>query len=126
MSRNLSSTTCYFCNHAVTLDEPPRPITEGDAGHYFEEYRGMIVANATCPACEARYLAWLDGTHRARSGWPRPETDDAGNLTIRDLSFRSSFNDEPGAEDFPKYAVKIEWVRVGPFERPEWAKEKTA
>lgn len=84
MSRNLSRSTCYFCGSKVVLDEDHRPIEERDCGaHYYDKYRGMLVAKATCPLCETSYLAWLDG----RTG------------ITPDLSFRSTFDDEPGAKD---------------------------
>lgn len=107
MSRNLCSTTCYFCGSTPALDEAPRPITRDDCGRYFDGrfgHRGMIVANATC-VCGAEYLAyvddravpWLSGFHRQASGEP-PDTH-------FDLSFRSAFNDEPGESDYPKFPI---------------------
>ncbi len=60
MSRNLNSTTCDQCGHDVELIEKPRPITVKDAGSYFKEYEGMLVANAECPMCMAKYLALVD------------------------------------------------------------------
>ena len=95
MSRNLASTNCDRCGATrIILDESPRLITRRDAGRYAEEYSGMKVANATCPRCQAQYLAWVsDCPH---GGWIDP--DDA----YFDLSYRSTFNDEPGMRDLPK------------------------
>ncbi len=46
MSRNLCSTVCDFCGHDVEMTEEPRKITENDAGVYYREYEGMLVADA--------------------------------------------------------------------------------
>lgn len=110
MSRNLAETRCVHCGHDVELDEEPRPITAADAGLYFDEYEGMTVANAFCPACNAQYLAWIDQSTRKVHGGRKP---DYGKIT--DLSYRSTFNDEPSPEDLPTYNVqRIElWLRIG-------------
>ncbi len=117
MSRNLGSTSCDFCGEKVTLDESPRPITREDAGHCYDTYQGyghagMIVANATCSVCEAEYLAWIDQSACAgygTSGFPnRPEKEEP----FMDLSFRSTFDDEPGIADMPKYAIRREIVKT--------------
>jgi len=107
MSRNLCKTECDQCGGVVQTVEPPRNLTVEDAGVYFNELRGLIVANAECTVCAARYIAWLDGSNRTgyipnygidRS--PEPQRND--NLyMIKDLSYRSSFNDEPGDDDTP-------------------------
>ena len=104
MSRNLLRTDCYFCGAAVVLTETPRAITEQDAGYYYDEYRGMVVGNAICVSCQAKYLGWV-----VDSPWfahqhkivGRVGSDDTGKLVPFDLSFRSTFNDEPGAQDLP-------------------------
>jgi hypothetical protein len=54
----------------------------------------MLVANATCPNCQARYLAWV-----ARIPYRREWLSYEG---YEDLSYRSTFNDEPGLGDLPK------------------------
>jgi hypothetical protein len=123
MSRNLCRTDCYRCGEDVLLDEKPRPITRSEAFCYFDEYERMLVANATCPVCGARYLAWCDDTSRLRG--PRVPDRWAGTslgahlaaprydpaLTHFDLSFRSSFNDEPGDGDLPPWVCS---KNVGP------------
>lgn len=115
MSRNLCQTHCDFCGCCpLSLDEAPRPITKDDAGPYFDEFRGMMVADATCPACLARYLAWIDGTNRSRyRGYPEP----CAEYPIQDLSFRSTFNDEAGIDDEPRFAVQsqVVYARIGPW-----------
>ena len=65
MSRNLASTHCDFCGAYPVLIEDPRPITKEEAGRYFNEYEGMLVANADCPFCWAKYLAWVDESGRS-------------------------------------------------------------
>lgn len=123
MSRNLCKTNCDACPAPfVALEETPRPIRKEEAGVYFDEFQGMLVANATCPACEAQYLAWVDERPRKPIRLPGgsmyfperfvdPEFD---SLPYVDLSYRSSFNDEPGGvDDLPKYEVEYVFVRVG-------------
>lgn len=107
MSRNLCETTCQHCDNVPELVEPVHPITREEAGRYFDEFEGMMVAKAICPCCEAEYLAWLDQSNRRR--YPRSKMYDG----IEDLSYYSSFNDEPGATDGPKWIVEKRWVRVG-------------
>lgn len=114
MSRNLGSRFCEYCEHPVVLLEEPRPCTEADCHQYFEEYRGMIVAQAHCPMCLAQYLAWIDQSQRVRYADDRPPFGQ-----IDDLSHLSTFNDEPGESDRPVYDVQkiVNWVRTGPYVR---------
>lgn len=114
MSRNLLRTECYFCGHEVSMVEKPRLITHEEARVYFNEYAGMTVANAECGACEAQYLAWV-----APPPGDRP-TDPYAEGPFYDLSFRSTFNDEPGDDDMPRYDVKKAWQRVGPYTGDRW------
>lgn len=110
MSRNIASVTCEFCKEPVELTEEPRPITANDCGAtYYPAHAGMLVANAQCGLCLAKYLAWVGaGTNPRMTPW----WGNAGDETkFFDLSFRSTFNDEPGPDDLPKY--RIEKVRVG-------------
>ena len=118
MSRNLARTDCYFCPDTPTIQEQPRPITAADAGAYFDEYRGMLIANAECPLCEAKYLAWVDEHGREqRFSWPPPSGP--GEIGFFDLSFRSTFNDEPGVADLPRWEIKttVTHERVGRYRR---------
>lgn len=87
--------------------ESVRLITEAETGGCFLEYAGMLVAHAQCEDCEAPYLAWVLGNNRG-SG---PENYDKAEHIVRDLSYRSTFDDEPGPEDFPKYAIRRDPVR---------------
>lgn len=109
MSRNLCRTDCYFCGHEVKLVEAPRKITKREAGAYFNELEGLIVANAECPICLARYLAWVDD----RECKGRSRYREAGYSDFYDLSFRSTFDDEPGDKDLPQYDVQIVYLRTG-------------
>lgn len=94
MSRNLCEVVCGRCNAEPTMVEQPREITRVEMGRYADEFRGMIVANAECPRCQARYLAWVDRIPHRRD----PYRCEAG---FCDLSYRSTFNDEPGEDDLP-------------------------
>lgn len=136
MSRNIGSTECQFCQGEVRMVEPPRPITREEAGPYFDvnpcpcpsrpylpqaySYEGMIVANAECVDCCAKYLAWID--QRACVGYGELTEHDrrvsAESGTFFDMSFRSSFDDEPGKADMPVYRIEVHRVRVGPWNGP--------
>lgn len=78
---------------------------------YYEEYRTMTVRDAECPVCLAQYLAWV---LPAKGHSP---TQPSRYPTHYDLSFRSTFNDEPGDRDVPRYAVETRkvYVRTGPY-----------
>lgn len=95
------------------LIEEPREITENDAHIYFEkQYKGMIVANADCPECGAKYIAWVD--ERKNAIWsfestpayitPRRPDPEVGFI---DLSYRTSFRDEPGEGDLPPWTPPL-------------------
>ena len=115
MSRNLNSTICDFCGHAVELNEEPRKITVNDTGvHMFEEFEGMMVADAECPMCLAKYLAWVDEAPRVRNKHRHAYRSPDSYGGIVDLSFRQSFNDEPAEQDLPVYDVQqvVAWHRV--------------
>ena len=106
MSRNLSNKTCVHCDHEVTLlSEVKRGLAEFRPGScYCAEYADRYFAEAECPACLAQYLAWCVV--------PAP-----GLTEVRDLSYRSTFNDEPGERDLPRYDVQssVTFVRTGVF-----------
>jgi hypothetical protein len=111
MSRNIGDTSCRFCPGEVVCTEAPRPITQDDAGAYFDEYAGMLVAHAECKECCAQYLAWMMKRAKAWYGDTGERIGDDGRLLPFDLSFRSTFNDEPGADDLPKYAIEVMYLR---------------
>src|SRR5690349_14739725 len=115
MSRNLCSTSCGQCPWSfMVLEEKPRPITKEEAGPYFNEYDGMLVANAKCPMCEALYLAWVNescmGVRYVR-GYPIPPREADEDLGYFDLSYRAAFNDEPWVTDLPIWKVHRDATR---------------
>ncbi len=131
MSRNLATSDCPQCKCAVVLEEAPRPITTGECGGYTAQFYGCLtVANAHCPSCLSQFLAWL------RQVPPGPSTlgTRAPQLSARqrealvqgngrepfDLSYRSTFTDEPGALDEPLYATRRR-ARDGRVVRVGWA-----
>lgn len=95
MSRNLGDTWCKFCGGKPVLDEPARVAGDDQFGYYASEYRGMKVANATCPDCKGKYLAWVEDA----PGKPYWRSAPARGHEYMDLSFRRAFNDEPAPED---------------------------
>lgn len=98
MSRNLGRTDCRECGgNEVWMIEPVRPMTREDCGRYFDEFEGRLCAFAKCRECEAEYLAWVAGNGR----WPREN----GAHGFGDLSYRSTFNDEPGDSDRAKWRI---------------------
>jgi hypothetical protein len=104
MARNLCRTDCYFCEGDVVLIEEEREIRESEAGVYFKEYVGMLVANAVCNDCNAKYLAWTLAPAGWSGSWGRNRIRSEAPAAF-DLSFRSSFNDEPGEADLPDYQI---------------------
>lgn len=106
MSRNLGTVACYYCACSnIVYEEPVRPITRDDAGYYIDEYHGCTVAKAHCYECEARYLGWFDkSAHDRRYGWHSQSYDAASHC---DLSFQSTFDDEPGAADLPRWEIEV-------------------
>lgn len=103
MSRNLCKTVCDFCGTEPQMIEKPRPITKEESGCYFDEYAGMLVANADCLACGAKYLGWVTWPDRIHKLHGSLYGDDPQGLV--DMSFRSTFNDEPGPEDLPDFII---------------------
>lgn len=104
MSRNLARVDCAQCPaeaEDIILDESPRPLTKEDTVGYYREYAGMLVAHAHCKWCGALYLAWID--ERTRSKYFQYARFDEGRPV--DLSYRSSFNDEPWILDLPVFHV---------------------
>lgn len=82
MSSNLGRTDCPYCNSDVIVTGVPK----------IRGYYHVVAADAECSVCKAQYAAWVGD----RNG-TRPEKE----LTFHDLSFRSTFNDEPGEADKP-------------------------
>jgi hypothetical protein len=109
MSRNLCKRDCYFCGGEVKLTEPERLITEEDCGSIYYRsdryaYRGAVVAFAECSDCCAKYLAWIDFS--ACPGYGEHPYFNRSEPFF-DLSFRSTFNDEPGEADLPEHEIEV-------------------
>lgn len=101
MSRNLCQIECDRCGaEEVFILEQPRYPTAKDCGRYLDQFREFTFADAECGCCQARYLAWVDAPDDRR--WGDPMAD------FFDLSYRSTFNDEPGPDDLPKPTILIE------------------
>lgn len=107
MSRNLLQTECDVCDSEVEMVEDPRKITVEDAGVYFEEYESMVVADAECTRCHAKYLAWVEPPQNSDS-----QRSSNGAKKFFDLSYRSTFNDEPGEEDIKHCSRNLELKRA--------------
>ena len=112
MSRNIGTTECHG---PVVVEEAPRPITPAEARVYYDEFRLLRVANAHCPVCGAKYLAWFSGWSFTKSAWL--DSDE-----VCDLSYRSAFNDEPYDDDLPTHIVRETVIlEVRPVDGGEWA-----
>lgn len=106
MSRNLGRTDCDQCGCDVVKASPNRACAEADSGAY-REFWGMTISDAECSACGAKYTAWVDmrGSEQFTRYYGHYQYDvregryDPGRFF--DLSYRSTFNDEPGHEDMP-------------------------
>ena len=87
----------------------------------FEYYKDMIVVPCICPICRAQYLGWVDQRQMTeRNSHPVPRYADYPSLVF-DLSYLSTFNDEPGEDDLPEYEVQviITYHRVGRYQKGE-------
>ena len=118
MSRNLGRTDCEYCTGAIRALEPPRLARAADVYRYTERYEGRLwLARAACVQCEAQYLAWYN--HRP---WPRQNVVPPHSEEIVDLSFLSTFSDEPGEADTPRWLVRkrVVWERLGPYKGGAW------
>ena len=88
------SRVCVYCEMPVTAVGPvTKPTVEFVERYLGNNPRDYHFAPAHCPACEARYMAWFVFD---------AEDDE---FYIADLSWRSTFNDEPAPEDLPRYRV---------------------
>lgn len=106
MSRNLNSVSCMRCRTEVRAAGQSYRLPDD---HW--SMPGLLLVDAECPVCQARYSAWVvdndcRGTMRRRH--INQEDKDRG---FYDLSYRSTFNDEPGPGDLPDVG-KVEVLRV--------------
>jgi hypothetical protein len=107
MSTNLCYKTCVHCGAELELRETPRLVTQEDAGGFFPRYKGMMVAKAECPDCLARYMAWM--TDPPSFNYPVASRHPFDG-TIYDLSYQSSFDDQPDPEDLPRYRIVVHTI----------------
>lgn len=114
MSRNLGTTECHG---PVVVEEAPRPITPDEAGVYYDEYRNQRFANAHCPVCGAKYLAWFTSPYSPIGRcYVYTHTEQ-----VIDLSYRRAFNDEPHDDDLPTHIVRETVIlEVRPVDGGEW------
>lgn len=106
MSRNLARTSCRRCDGKVIVTGP-RYVLPND--HF--ACPAMTVADAECQRCRARYTAWIGYTVLTPVGqYGSREVDKelVREHGFFDLSFRSTFNDEPGDDDMPPYQPNAE------------------
>lgn len=135
MSRNLARTDCYFCHSTdFRIESPTMSWKDYAKGKYFEkpygsDYGSMTVAIVTCSLCEAKYVGWcndlrIDNWRRTPGGGATLiDTTPSSAEDFNDLSFRSTFNDEPGDLDLPVFRVK-NGMRVGWFRDTDDPNEK--
>ena len=113
MSRNLCQTNCDRCG-----------LREFELGEIYclpEDHwccPGMQVRDVTCKVCLTAYTGWVGPMgdaglyggpgYGAREG----EKADVKRLGFYDLSYRSTFNDEPGVEDVPDDVEVLRVVKV--------------
>lgn len=109
MSRNLSRTDCQHCGQdAVVINGPVSNYEDmypEDQSELSKHLKGMQVACAVCEYCECLYMAWVWPS--PNMVWERPNfkpdwtLDTEPSKRFYDLSYRSTFNDEPGRYDIP-------------------------
>lgn len=98
MSRNLCRQTCDVCGSGVKRTGRIYSLGGGD---------GDLVSDASCSVCGAKYTAWV-GPHCVKPGIGEPYGSRECDLALVreygffDLSYRSTFNDEPGLDDVPE------------------------
>ena len=98
MSRNLGDVSCDRCRGKVERLEEWRLAAPAELGRYYHDYAEQLFAHARCEWCGARYLAWAPD---------RRYQPDLKSNEIGDLSYRSTFNDEPNDDlDLPR----DEWI----------------
>lgn len=111
MSRNLARTNCRNCEGIVKITGVPyeRSLLFGR----------MWIADAECKSCGAKYAAWISpapdmvtGGGGALYGARVSETMSLAAHGFYDLSYRSTFDDEPGPTDIPPSSE--EWQRRFP------------
>lgn len=109
MSRNLCRINCRTCNGKVVLSGIPYQL----APKHGPYCHGLWVADATCKECGTKYTAWI-GPSTDSYGWRAIDLQSVAHFGFYDLSYRGTFNDEPGEDDVPKEKVQVfRVVRIG-------------
>ena len=112
MSRNLLRLNCDQCASRVAITGDHYGLT-GTAHN-----DGMRVADAECQVCGAKYTAWISpmsvDNNDPREMCYRYGGRDSDRSAVQtfgfyDLSYRSTFNDEPGPDDVP---IPVDVFRV--------------
>lgn len=105
MSLNLCKTECDVCGSTVKITGVPYRVEKTDLYQ-----AGRLVADAICTVCGAKYVAWMSARPGDVYGSRDSDRRQLMDHGFFDLSYRSTFNDEPGVEDLP--VGKIEIARV--------------
>lgn len=113
MSRNLGRTDCDRCGLS--------DFTLGEVYSLPDDHwccPSMEVRDVTCKVCGAAYTGWagpvgglgpFGGPTYGAAEWEKAEVE---RLGFYDLSYRSTFNDEPGEEDVPGRVEVLRVVKV--------------
>ncbi len=86
--------TYAFENRSLSLERLAERFPDMVAPHLF--------AQAKCLTCGAQYIAWVTPACKDHDGTEEFEW----SAEIGDLSYRSTFNDEPGEWDLPEWDGK--------------------
>lgn len=105
MSRNLCRDRCVYCGDDVRL-VPEWPVIQEWARPVRDRYR---LVSAICRGCQSLYVAHVDYSEDRHLRSPDLAND---FRQVKDLSFWSTFNDEPSEMDKPKREVKVFQVKV--------------
>ena len=101
MSRNLCRTDCHRCSGEVRVVGIPYYLPQT---HFSRP--NMLAADAECVKCQTRYTAWMGPTTKDKGDNYGAREVDLLLMTefgFFDLSYRSTFNDEPGESDVPPF-----------------------
>lgn len=118
MSRNLCQTDCPRCGSKRIRVWDVREGTKDDFVHrYYDEFQTMLVGDAECTDCGCKLLAWVRppivGIHNDdKFSFCDYNQSIDGTAHFFDLSYRSTFNDEPGPDDLPTPDVLVHFPNV--------------
>ncbi len=97
MSRNLCATECQQCGSRVKITGPSYKYNYCDSW-------SVLLADAECEICGTQYSAWTGPTS---DHMDRDINRDLVERGFYDLSYRSTFNDEPGDDDIPAKQISV-------------------